>query len=634
MAEKEINQNVKFVATPVPEQNIGIETKKSIVNKLKDDEGLSSQMDSSTLAPFRDISTNREKLYDYFDEMAQDVIISSALDLYADDSTEYDDEGKIIWAESDDAECAKSVNYLIDSLKLNENAWLHVRSLVHYGDVYLQTFRQSDIDEDSTSNRNRLEANRNVLKESAKPKQGKKKDPYLLEDVIVNYYSENDRLQDYIEMYPNPAEIFDLVKRGKTHGFLRTITTDEKSKTASVFSNYNFGLLSNDIKIYDATKFVHISLPDAANRHPEKVQLFRGNVNSNSKEKEVDALSYNVKKGKSILYDVYKIYRELKLLEDSLLLSRLTKSSILRVVQVEVGEMGKAAVQQVLQRVKTLMEQKSSMTEGSELGNYLNPSAIENNIYVPTRGGKGEITTNTIGGDYESGQLTDLDYWNNKLFGGLKIPKPYLGFMDDNAGFSGGESLTKASSRYAKTIKRVKNAYIQGITTLINIFLIDRGLQSYVNKFAIKMVSPTTTDDTERMEQIQNKTQLIGDIMNTLSDIEDSKDRLKLAKILINKYIPDEDVEELLEEIINKEEPTETTPQDNLDKDIDDVDVSDFTGGSSSPQNFNDNAFPEDDTDANATGEEEDEERLPNPTELDVDLSDTEATDMEIGGEE
>lgn len=637
MADKDNKEQQPIHFKPVPSSgpNIGVETKKGLVNKLKDDDGLISQVDAGTLAPFREISSRRELQYQMYDDMAKDVIISSALDLYADDATEYNDNGDVIWAESEDPELAKTLEYLITSLKLNENAWLHIRSLAQYGDLYLQTFRMSDVDEQNGIEKVQNNYGKQALKESKC--KAATKDPYLLEDVIVNYYSDSDRLEEYIEMVSNPAEVFDLIKRGKTNGFLKTIVPPDNKKNDTGFSSYNYKLNSNDIKIYDATKYIHICLPNTANRNPEKVQLFREKAGAKVKNKDsyIDSLTYDVKRGKSVLYDIYKIYREMRLLEDSVLLSRLTKSSILRVVQVEVGDMGKAAVQQVLQRIKTLMEQKTSMTENSEMSAYINPGAIENNIYIPTRGGQGTLTTDTIGGDFDPGQLTDLDYFNNKLFGGLKIPKPFLGFMDDNAGFSGGESLIKASSRYAKTIKRIKNAYIQGITTLLNIFLIDRGAVASVNNFTVKMTSPTTTEDSERMEILQNKTQLISDIMAMLSDVEDKKDRLKLAKILIEKYMADADISELLDELIQKEEEViklEGSDDDNLEGEEDNFSDLGFRSSPNSVPLNNDNFKVEDNNEEQL--EDEDEEILPNPQDLDMDFADNDVVDNQLGGDE
>ena len=51
-------------------------------------------------------------------------------------------------------------------------------------------------------------------------------------------------------------------------------------------------------------------------------------------------------------------------------------------------------------------------------------------------------------------------YYQDKFFGGLRVPKQNFGVTNDNAGFSGGESLSIISSRYAKMIKRIQNTLI------------------------------------------------------------------------------------------------------------------------------------------------------------------------------
>jgi hypothetical protein len=71
--------------------------------------------------------------------------IAAAIEMYADDSTQYDPRtGKVIWAESEDEEIAKAANRLIDVLQLNEKAWRHIYSLCTYGDLYLRVYREGD----------------------------------------------------------------------------------------------------------------------------------------------------------------------------------------------------------------------------------------------------------------------------------------------------------------------------------------------------------------------------------------------------------------------------------------------------------------------------------------------------------
>jgi hypothetical protein len=263
--------------------------------------------------------------------------------------------------------------------------------------------------------------------------------------------------------------------------------------------------------LYPPTEFVHGCLEDNSSRTPEEVELFVGDDKS---------VSYNVKRGQSLLYSTYKIWRQLMLLENSVLLNRVTQSSIVRVIGVEVGDMPKENVQPHLMSVKQLIEQKASLDVGRSMSEYSNPGPIINNVYIPTRNQQGVITTQQIGGDVKIGDLADLDYYQDKFFGNLRVPKQYFGVTDDGAGFSGGQSLSIISSRYAKMIKRIQNTIIQMLTDAINLILIDTGNDAYINKFTLKMQAPTTQEEVDRRDNLSNKVGLVRDIMDTLGDIE------------------------------------------------------------------------------------------------------------------
>ena len=84
----------------------------------------------------------------------------------------------------------------------------------------------------------------------------------------------------------------------------------------------------SDIELFDATNFVHAALEDNTSRIPEEVEIFL----DDDAFKSGKGLTYTVRRGQSLLYNVFKIWRELCLLENSLLLNRLTKSSITRII--------------------------------------------------------------------------------------------------------------------------------------------------------------------------------------------------------------------------------------------------------------------------------------------------------------
>lgn len=561
-------------------------------------------IDLSEFDKFREISKNRDELYNFFDEMSKDTIISTALEMYAEDCTSYNDHGKIIWVESDDPNVQRAAQRLIDVLKIEDDCFYHILSLVTYGDVYLENFYEENENKKYDANSGEI----------------------LNERVIVNQVPEDAKLKEYIELHPNPAELFDLSKEGKTLGFVKTRNLtpynkkDEQERYQSIYYKYN----TSDVDIYPPTKYVHISLRKAADRYPEKVILSR-----DKEVKDDNAYEFSVVRGKSILYDVYKVYQELSLLEDSLILNRLLKSAIVRMFQIEVGDMPRKEVNNLLRRVKNMIDHKTSMnTQTGTFRSYISTHPVENNIYVPTKNGKGSINPTTVGGDVDVKNIVDIEYYRDKLSGGLRIPKQYLGLTDDATGFNGGSSLAKIDSRYARTIKRIQTAYISGITTLINIHFMSKGFKKYVNNFQVRMNSPSAIEDQERAEILQTNVGIVSDIINLIDSLNiDELSKFKIKKILINDKLAMPDVDEILAQCEkDMEENPEDTPTEEGEEDlVSSDDVFSGGGGGSGSSDF--------DSDTE-TPEGEDSEFPEDLSDEEVDLSDNDAVDKALGDEE
>lgn len=582
--------NKKIKSIPKPEPEIGIEHN-DIIDTIAE-KGIKSTIDLNSLDTFQQAATNRNQLYQILDLMAQDSTIAAILETYAEDATEYNEKGQIVWATSEDANISKFVNILLQNMQVDKNVYNWVYSLIHYGDLYLQLFKQSEQQDDVFN----------------------KKKP-LNEDVKIVDYKESDHYISYIEAVLNPAKMFELTRFGKTSGFIEAenvtnpyINTNTANSLYSNLSLYKYNIKSNDVKLYGNDKFVHACLDNTNTRAEEEVKLFRD-------EDDKEGITYKVKKGQSLLYNVFKIWRELALLENSILLNRVTKSSIVRLINVEVGDMAKENVGPHLQGIKSLMEQKSALDVNNSMTEYTNPGPIENNIYVPTYNGKGAITTTQVGGDVNVGQLPDVDYFQNKFFGAMRIPKQYFGLTEDGAGFNGGQSLSIISSRYAKAVKKIQNCIIQALTTVVNLMLIDRKMISYVNKFSLHMQAPTTQEEIDRRENESARIQIIQDIMNLVSDIEDNATKLKILKNLMSEAITDSEVIDLLQSEIDKIESEgldeEITPEEDIDISVDEKE----------PLNL-DKELGLEPSPSSAEIETEIEETLPTPEETGEDLID------------
>lgn len=575
-------QQIKVVARP--ESQIGIDTNNQFIDDIIGAAQIGT-LDVSSIDALSNSSQSRERTYELLDAMAQDDVISAVLETYAEDAIQTNDKSESIWIESSNSNVLNYTSWLLDSLNIQKQLFQWAHCLVTYGDVYVRLYRKSDQGNDllfeNDARRKTLNEKLNKDDELEILKSNSKE---LNEDVKIVVYGNNDPYVNYVEMVPNPGEIFDLQKFGKTHGYIkapiRSITT-KQDELYTYLTRYQ--VKKTDVEVYDAMSFAHGCLENTNQRQPETVDIFIKNTAKNNSDKiEVEeseelavSTSYSVKRGQSILYNSFRIWRELNLLEMSALLNRLTKSSVVRVLNVDVGDMPKEQVQVFMKRLKEKIEQKSAINAGSAMAEYNNPGPIENTIYVPTHGGQGQINATSIGGDFDPKSLVDLEYFRDKLFGSLKVPKQFFGFTADGAGFDGGKSLSILSSRYGKTINKIQQILCQLVTDIINLYLIDRNLDTYVNQFTVRMQAPVTQEELDRRTNTDNRIRYINDIMSQLSDIEDKSVKLNIYKSLLTNVVNDPKVISYLELYIKtlepKEESEEESQEDNkaTDEDID-----------------------------------------------------------------
>lgn len=538
-------------------QESDIDVDNELATILGDDSRTVEQMMS--IAQFRDISHNRSEQYDAFDEMEKDATVSAALKMYADDATQYNLEGNVIWVESDNPDIAKFGNRLIEVLRLNQNAWTHIYNLIKYGDIYIETF-YDDEEVGVTKSINNVSSGTSVLN-----------------------HRHGARIEEYIELVDDASCIFDLRNKGKVSGFIKLETqSSERTNYSKVFS---VNLSGTHQQILPSDKYVHIMLGEASDRFPETFD-----IEYEKEEGDIVLKSYKVAKGKSLLADAFKSFRELKLMEDSILLNRVTRSSITRILQVEVGDMPKTQVREKLRAIKRMIEQKNFLDKDKgDFSNMASPGPVDNVIYVPTRQGNGAITSTTLGGDVDPKSLADIEYYKQKLAGGLGIPLAYLsGQSGDGGGLSSGTALTKLDNRYARAIKRIQMAYISGIQTLLNIFAIRKGLDDYVNNFKVKMLSPSTIEDADRDEQLENRVRMTADLISLITSQDEAypkKTILEVTEYLMSTFLNKPEITEILKSADNNS--SEDDSSNNADIEIQ---------GGSSYGNDNDTGFTADDS--------------------------------------
>lgn len=569
---------VRIIPKSTPRDSMAITSEKnSLPEQIDEAVESGKRIDLSGLRDLMSLKTDRNEQYKAYEEMVADGRIGAAVEMYANDTVGQSPDGSVIWVESDDKDVAAYGNKLIEDLNIEQNLWSWAYCMWLYGDVYLELFENtSTLGNKPTLLTEPVNHNANFQKQVK----------------IDGAY-----LERYVEKVPNPADLYDLQFKGKTSGFVKS-----REPLVATYKNrintYNITSSTEKVDILSPMKYVHICLSPNITRYPERFSIvmddkMKENGSSNGTGNSVpEGATYTVLRGQSMLENVYSSYQALKLKEDSILLERITKASITRIIQIELGDMPESQKDRVLRDLKEQIEQQLQMNKlTGDVNSRASANPTENIIYTTTKNGKGVINTVNIGGEVDLGNIEDVEQSENKLYGALQANKAALGADMDGTGLSNGGSLTELNAIYARRITRGQSAIIAAITTLINIFALREGLaETHVNNFTVRMVKPITSEDTRRDELLSSKIRNVGDILNLINDKEmvDTLPRLKIIAQLMVDYLSQQEIADILNEIIEeKEAEGEEMVDENEDGSFGNVSTSGPMGGGPKGGPFN-----------------------------------------------
>lgn len=156
-----------------------------------------------------------------------------------------------------------------------------------------------------------------------------------------------------------------------------------------------------------------------------------------------DDMSESAPFGESILKPVYRSHKQKTLLEDSIIIYRVSRAPERRVFYVDVGKMPPQRVKQYLETIKNEIKQKKVPGGGpngqQQVESVYNPHSASEDFYFAQRAdGKGS-RVETLPGGQGLGELSDLEYFQDKVMQGLRIPSSYMkSGRDENPIFNDG----------------------------------------------------------------------------------------------------------------------------------------------------------------------------------------------------
>jgi hypothetical protein len=368
---------------------------------------------------------SRLQLFRDYDMMDNDPIISSVMDIYADESTVKDEFGQVLSIKSKNEQIQDILhNLFYDILNVEFNLWPWVRNMVKYGDLFLFL----DIDE-----------------------------KYGVVNVI-------------------PLSIYETIR----------IEGQDPGNPFSVKFKVENDFLNLGKKEFDNYEIAHFRLLSDTNFLPY---------------------------GKAMIEGGRRIWKQLQLMEDAMLIHRIMRAPDKRKVLVDIGNIPPAEIDTHMQRIIDRMKKVPLMDP--KTGDYnlrYNMMNITEDFYLPVRGkDSGTDITNLPGLQFNA--IEDVEYLRNKLMAAFKVPKSFLGYEEDN---SGKASLAAQDVRFARTIERIQRIMVSELTKIAIIHLYVQGFTDEdLIDFELEMSSPSVIFEQEKLNLWKEKIQLAKDITDS-----------------------------------------------------------------------------------------------------------------------
>lgn len=223
--------------------------------------------------------------------------------------------------------------------------------------------------------------------------------------------------------------------------------------------------------------------------------------------------------GTSMLEKARRIWKQLVLSEDAMLIYRTSRAPERRVFKVFVGNMDDKDVEPYVQRVANKF--KRDQVVDNKTGNVdlrFNQMAVDQDYFIPVRDATQTMPIETLPGGTNLSEIADIEYIQKKLVCALRIPKAYLGFEEP---VGDGKNLSLLDIRFARTINRIQKNILSELNKIAIIHLFLLGFEDELQNFTLGLNNPSKQADLLMVDVWKEKValykELVSEIPNTLA---------------------------------------------------------------------------------------------------------------------
>jgi len=405
---------------------------------------------------------NRIERYNQYENMDMDSEVNACLDIIAEFSTQpnkqngtpFEVDFKEKPTDHEISIIKKQLQQWVKLNKLDQRIFKLFRNTIKYGDqVFVrdpETFEMMWVDMSKLA--------RVIVNES----EGKRPEQYVIRDINPNFQNMSVAAKTTTDYMTNPVT-------GSIAG--ASNYTMPNGGTGGGVGNSRFMQAMNEVCI-DAKHVVHMSLNEG--------------------------LDVFWPFGRSILEQIYMVFKQKQLLEDSILIYRVQRAPERRIFKIDVGNMPSHLAMAFVERVKNEMHQRRIPTITGGGTNMMdasyNPLSVGEDYFFPvTADGRGSEVS-TLAGGQNLGEIDDLKYFNNKMARGLRVPSSYLPTGPDDSGATMNDGKVGTALiqeyRFNQYCERLQALIVQKLDDEFKMFMKWRGFNIDSSLFSLRFNPP------------------------------------------------------------------------------------------------------------------------------------------------
>jgi len=251
--------------------------------------------------------------------------------------------------------------------------------------------------------------------------------------------------------------------------------------------------------------------------------------------------------GTSVLEAARRIWRQLILIEDAMLVYRIVRAPDRRVFYIDVGNIPPEEIPNYMEQAQTQLKKNQVVDRNTgRVDLRYNPLSVDEDYFLPVRGAATGTKIDTLAGGNNAAAVEDVQYIQKKLFAALKIPKAYLGYDE---GLGAKATLSQEDIRFSRSINRIQRTILSELNKIAIIHLHAHGFDGTdLLDFELKLTNPSTIAQQQKLELYNTK----FTIAQSASGVENLVDKKWIRKNIF--MMSDEEIRSIEKGLIKDKE--------------------------------------------------------------------------------